>query len=131
MSCKEKSRQDAGESDMTAATDFIQAALKGNYDLARTYMLHDSINDSQMDAVARVPLSSHERQGLFDASIHIHSRKVINDSTTVIVYSNSFRKDQDTLKLVRQQGKWLVDFKYLFNHDQDTLTYPEKHSSQP
>lgn len=81
-------------------------------------MLQDSVNDQQMDAVSRVQLSSDEKQGLWDASINIHSRKLINDSTSIIVYSNSFHKENtDTLKVVRVDGKWLVDFKYLFNQN--------------
>jgi hypothetical protein len=29
--------------------------------------------------------------------------------------------DHDTLKVVKKKGQWLVDFKYLFEHDADSL----------
>ncbi|MDF2381058.1 DUF4878 domain-containing protein [Nostoc ellipsosporum NOK] len=108
------------ETDVLSATSFIREALKGNFDLARTYMLQDSVNDGYMDAAARKQRTSDERQGLFDASIIIHKRAEANDSTTVIVYSNSYIKQRDTLKMVKKDGKWLVDLKFLFDHDRDT-----------
>ncbi len=120
--CNESKKQEPGsmETDVLSATSFIREALKGNFDLARTYMLQDSVNDGYMDAAARKQRTSDERQGLFDASIIIHKRAEANDSTTVIVYSNSYIKQRDTLKMVKKDGKWLVDLKFLFDHDRDT-----------
>ena len=118
VSCNTGADSEAAESDITAATGFVQAALKGKYDRAADFMLHDSLNDERLDAVSRMQLSSAEKQGLWDASINIHSRKLVNDSTSIIIYSNSFHKEnQDTLKVVKKEGKWLVDFKYLFDHE--------------
>lgn len=108
------------ENDLDAARNFVQAALKGKYDVAGKFMLKDSVNEERLDAVSRIQLSSDEKQGLWDASINIHNRKLINDSTSIIIYSNSFHKENtDTLKVVKQDGEWLVDFKYLFDHDQE------------
>lgn len=113
------------EDDLNTAISFIQSALKGNYNKAKDYMLHDSVNDDRLDAVSRIKLTPDEKQGLFDASVNIHSRSLVNDSTSIIVFSNSFHKEnQDTLKVVKKQGRWQVDFKYLFDHDQDELTAP-------
>lgn len=116
------------EDDLNTAIGFVQAALKGNYDKARTFMLRDSANDQRMDAISRVQLSSDEKQGLWDASINIHNRKLLNDSTSIIIYSNSFHKENsDTLKVVKKEGKWQVDFKYLFDHDlEDSLSTMKK-----
>jgi len=116
--CQGGGEQNVAENDLDAARGFVQAALKGKYDRAADFMLHDSLNDERLDAVSRMELSSDEKQGLWDASINIHSRKLINDSTSIIVYSNSFHKEnKDTLKVVKKEGKWLVDFKYLFDHE--------------
>ena len=118
ISCNSGSESEAAQNDLVAAKEFVQAALKGRYDRAADYMLHDSQNDERLDAVSRMQLSSDEKQGLWDASINIYSRKLINDSTSIIVYSNSFHKEnKDTLKVVKKEGKWLVDFKYLFDHE--------------
>lgn len=116
--CQGGTEQNVAENDLDAARGFVQAALKGKYDRAADFMLHDSLNDERLDAVSRMELSSDEKQGLWDASINIHSRKLVNDSTSIIVYSNSFHKEnQDTLKVIKKEGKWLVDFKYLFDHE--------------
>lgn len=109
-------KETEGESDIDAARSFIQAALRGNFKDAREFMLKDSANEERLDAVSRIPRSSDEKQGLWDASINIHNRHLLNDSTSIIVYSNSFYKDnKDTLRVVRKNEHWLVDFKYLFD----------------
>ncbi len=120
--CNESKKQEPGsmDNDVVSATSFIRAALKGNFDLARTYMLEDSVNNDYMDVAARSQRTADDRQGLFDASIIIHKRAEANDSTTVIVYSNSYLKQRDTLKMVKKGDKWLVDLKFLFDHDSDT-----------
>lgn len=114
----EQGEEKVAENDLDAARSFIQAALQGKWDIASEYMLHDSANDGRMDAVSRIQRSSDEKQGLWNASINIHSRKLINDSTSIIIYSNSYYKENtDTLKVIKHGGKWLVDFKYLFDHE--------------
>jgi len=45
----------------------------------------------------------------------------VNDSTSIVIYSNSFKNNPDTLKVIKTGGKWLVDFKYLYLHDADTI----------
>ncbi len=117
--CNSDSKEsETAENDLDAVRSFLQAALKGKYKDAAMYMLHDSMNDERLDAVSRVQLSSDEKQGLWDASINIHNRTLINDSTSIIIYSNSFYKDnRDTLKVVKKDDRWLVDFKYLFDHE--------------
>ena len=110
------------ENDVDAIRNFIQFALYGEYEKAKAYMLRDSINKEQMNAIERVNLSPEEKRGLATASIIIHNVNRLNDSTTIVIYSNSFKNNRDTLRAVRQNGEWLVDFNYLFNHDMDTLT---------
>jgi Domain of unknown function (DUF4878) len=112
------------ESDVDAVRNFIQYALYGDYEKAKTYMLPDSINREQMNAIERVNLSPEEKKGLATASINIHNISRVNDSVTVVIYSNSFKNNWDTLRAIKQNNEWLVDFNYLFNHDTDTLTKP-------
>jgi len=61
------------------------------------------------------------KDGYRTASINIHKVSTMNDSTTVVIYSNSFKNDHDTLKVLKRDGQWKVDLKYLFEHDTDTL----------
>lgn len=115
------------QEDIGAARSFIQAALKGNYTEAKKFMLKDSVNDQWMSIAEHQTMDSHTKQGLYDASVNIHNRQVVNDSTTIIIYSNTFKNDKDTLKILKQPtGEWLVDLKYLFNHDNDTISAPKK-----
>lgn len=125
--CNNADRQNTGESenDVDAARNFIQSALAGDYEKARTYMLTDSTNQERMNAVERVNLSPEEKKGLAGASINIHDvSRPVKDSVTIVIYSNSFKNNRDTLKVLKQNGKWLVDFDYLFTHDTDSLAMP-------
>lgn len=122
IGCKnEDKKPPASENDVDAVRNFIQAALEGDYAKARTFMLADSVNTERMNVIERVKLSPEEKKGLAAASIIVHDVKHVNDSTTVVIYSNSFKNNQDTLRALRVQGSWMVDFNYLFNHDSDTL----------
>jgi hypothetical protein len=112
------------ENDLDAASMFIRAALDGRYDDARRMMIPDSINENRMDVTERTysHFSRLYKRSYKDANINIHDTKKINDSTTVVIYSNSFRNKTDSVKVVRRNGKWLVDFKYTF---EGTLNHGE------
>jgi hypothetical protein len=111
------------ENDIDAARDFIRAALDGKFDLAKTYMLQDSSNTQYLDAVERnyQKLADSTKEGYQESSINIHLVNPVNDSTTVVIYSNSYMKDRDTLRVCKINQQWLVDLKYIFEHDRDTL----------
>ena len=61
-----------------------------------------------------------QKRNLRNASLRFYDPLFQNDSTTVTVFSNSYKNDKDTLRIVKQNGQWLVDLKYLFEHDLDT-----------
>lgn len=110
----------AAENDIDAARNFIQASLEGNYKKAGTYMLPDSANLSRMAVIERLPFASDERKGLAGATINIHNVNRANDSTTIVIYSNSYKNNWDTLRVVRKSDQWLVDFNYIWDHDTDS-----------
>lgn len=121
--CK-NGKENPAENNIDAARNFIRAALDGKFDLARTFMVPDSVNTNYMDVAERSyqKAGKETKDGYRTASIRILSSSIINpaDSTTIVVYSNSYKNDPDTLKVVRQNGQWLVDLKYLYEHDMDT-----------
>jgi hypothetical protein len=121
--CKNEDKDGSGNSgtDINVVSDFIKAALKRDYDQAKTYMIPDSLSLQRINNIARVNLSPEETKGLASAVINIHNVKKVNDSTTIVIYSNSFKNNWDTLRALRIQGKWLVDFNYYFDHDLDSL----------
>ena len=114
-----QSNSNSSDNDIDAARNFIQAALVGDFDRAKVFMVKDSVNNENINAIERL----NERQGKEEkekyqtASIRIHQNRNVNDSTSIIYYSNSYKNKIDSLKVIRVGGKWLVDFKYIFHRD--------------
>jgi hypothetical protein len=50
-----------------------------------------------------------------ESSYEINKYTDINDSTTIINYSNSYMKKPMEIKVVRNAGVWVIDFKYTFS----------------
>lgn len=120
------SRPNKSENDIDAARNFIQAALEGNYKKAGTYTLSDSFNRQYVDLFERIykeRMNPDDKRGYREASINIHSVTPLNDSVTVINFSNSFKNKNDSLKVVRHNGQWLVDLKYSFYQKPDSLPW--------
>jgi type IV secretory pathway component VirB8 len=124
--CKDKNNQSnpASENNIDAARNFIRSALDGKFDEARRYMLTDSVNTNYLDVVERSHknLAADIKNGYRASSINIiQVMEPTTDSVTVVIYSNSFKKDPDTLKVLKINGKWLVDLKYLYEHGGDSI----------
>ncbi len=119
----DKSSSSKAESDIDAAREFIRSALDGKFDKARTFLLPDSSNIHYMDVAERNFGKADEatKEGYRGSSINIHNIKPLNDSTTILIYSNSFMNNEDTLRILKTNGQWLVDLKYLYEHDMDTM----------
>jgi hypothetical protein len=117
-----QAEENKSESDMDAARNFLEAALKGNYKDASTYMLRDSTNMGYLAVTERKynQMDVDEKRNLRNASLRFYDPLLQNDSTTITVFSNSYKNDKDTLKIVKENDQWLVDLKYLFDHDMDT-----------
>jgi hypothetical protein len=121
-SCKSSDKQTTSESNIDAARNFIRAALDGKFSDARTFMLQDSVNTNYMDLAERSykNIDQATKDGYRASSINIHLLDPVNDSTAIVIYSNSFKNDHDTLKVLKSNDNWLVDFKYLYQHDADS-----------
>lgn len=122
-SCK-NAEEVRSENAVDAARNFIQAALNFDFEKAAGFMVDDSLNRQDLHLMERVlerNLTKEDRDNYRKASIHIHENRQINDSTSVIYYSNSYKNIKDSLKVVSRNGLWLVDFKYTFNQGTDSL----------
>lgn len=108
----------ASEGDVDAARTFIRAALNGNYKAAKNLIVQDSANLEWLATAERSYMQNDvtEQRGLRESSINLFNTEKLNDSTTVVNYSNSFRKRNQKVKVVRQNGVWLVDMKYTFQN---------------
>lgn len=106
------------ENDVDAARNFIRASLNGKMDEAKSMLLKDSASQQYFDSYEqfyKTRMDPEDKRGYRESSINIRSVRQVNDSVSVINYSNSFKKKDDSLKVVRVNGEWLVDFKYSFS----------------
>ena len=128
MACNnaDKEEKPTSENDIDAARNFIRSALDGKFNEAKTFLLADSSNNQYFDVYERnyQRTDPDTKRNYREATINIHNVNAVNDSTTVVIFSNSYKNDHDTLKVIKKNNQWLVDFKYLFNHDNDTLNVP-------
>jgi len=104
------------DSDVDAASNFIRASLDNNFEEAKNYIVKDSTNTEYLNAVKRnrAKLTKAENFNYREASIRVYDTRKINDSTSIVSYSNSYKNQKDSVKVVRVNGQWLVDFKYSF-----------------
>jgi Domain of unknown function (DUF4878) len=125
-SCKPKDNGPSGKSEnnIDAARNFIRSALDGKFDEARNYMLPDSVNTNYMDVAERSFNNATQsvKDSFRTSTIIIHTVDEVNDSTATIVFSNSFKKEKDELKVLKINNQWLVDLKYLYQHGTDTIS---------
>ena len=109
-----KKAEDAEE----AGTEFVRAALDGNYEKASFYLYADS-TDKVMFAKWKKDydrMGAEEQQKYKDASIRPIEIKKVNDSVTEYTFSNSYKKDTSTLRIIRVNGEWLVDLEEILYH---------------
>ncbi|RPD45133.1 MULTISPECIES: hypothetical protein [Chitinophagaceae] len=105
------------ENEVDAARNFIRLALDGRWRDARELVVADTLNSGYLDIAEqnytqRLDLAT--RNGYRGASIIIHSVNEVSDSVSVVHYSNSYKKQEDSVKVVRSGDRWLVDLKYSF-----------------
>ena len=105
-------------SDIDVAHTFIKATLENDYTTAETYLLKDETNRQYLEVWEKqfVKLSKEELNTYKNADIIVNEVSNVNDSITIVNYSNSYKKEVKTkVKMVKISGKWLVDFKYTFS----------------
>lgn len=117
--CQQKETSSlTASNEVDAGRKFLRAALDGKFDIAKAYLLQDSLNLNYLDVAARgyERLSQADKENYRGASIIVHENKIENDSITLLIFSNSFKNDQDTLRILKQGDKWFVDLSYLYVH---------------
>jgi hypothetical protein len=102
---------------LESGREFIDASLKGNYDIAKKYLLQDSVNIDYFNGLQQFnnKLSDQQKEGYKNANIIINSADNVSDSVMIINYSNTFKNSPSKIKMVRINKEWFVDFKYTFS----------------
>jgi hypothetical protein len=104
------------ENAFDAGREFIDGTLKGDFKKATFYMLSDSTNQHFL-AVQENDFRLKDKEGrqqLRTASINIQQVEDIDSTISIIHYTNSFDKKDQSVKVIKQNNNWLVDYKYSF-----------------
>jgi len=104
--------------DTDVATTFIRDILDNNIQEAEQYILKDTTNMQILERWRQgyTKKSQAELEKYKSADIIINEISNVSDSVTIVNYSNSYKKEsKNVLKLIRVEGKWLIDFKYTFS----------------
>lgn len=114
LSCKDETSYTPATDPEEAGTQFIRASLDGNYAKARFYLFKDSTNLLliKQQQINYEQLSPDRKRDNRDASIRPIEIKKENDSVTFYKYYHSSNtKDTTTIRIIRENGVWLVDLK--------------------
>ena len=107
------------EDALDAVREFVRAVLDGDYKRAELYVLpeEDDIRlfNRYKDYMKKQP--EKERLGLKSSSILVNKVEQLNDSVSIVNYSNSFSKKPMDIRVIKKDGEWWVDFSYTFSHD--------------
>ncbi|MFN5045070.1 MAG: hypothetical protein ACK4YE_06725 [Bacteroidota bacterium] len=117
VSCQEPEGFSNPEDPLDAGREFVRAVLDGDFEKASLHVC-DNEEDKEIferykQYMKKQPKS--ERLQFKSASIIINSVTNLNDSVTIINFSNSHTMKPADLKVVKQQNEWKVDFSYTFS----------------
>jgi hypothetical protein len=115
-SCTEKKEP---VTDIEVATAFVRYILDNKFDEAEKFLLKNETNTELFNRFRKQ--YNDQQKDVLDkyksADILVNETDyVVEDSIYIFNYSNSYARDiKNKLKLVRVNGKWLVDFQYTFS----------------
>lgn len=105
------------ENGMDAASKFIRAALDGDVKKARTYTVNDSTNQQFLDVYEykyNNAFTPEDKKAYKGASIRfLKETHQLNDSVTIVYYSNSYKNKPDSLKVIKMNGQWFIDMNFI------------------
>jgi Domain of unknown function (DUF4878) len=115
LACNSETGFKKAEDAQEAAREFIRASLDGNYDKASFYLYKDSagVNEMLLNKwkTDYSKWSQEDKVGHKESNIIVITTEKVNDSLLNYVFSNSYKKDTTTIKVVKANGDWLIDLK--------------------
>lgn len=117
---EEEKKTAQSENDVDAARMLIRAALDGRWKEAKSFIVQDKANFEDLDVSEQqyTAFPVDKQRGHREAQIHIYGTRVVNDSTSIVTYSNTYSNQKDSLKVIKLNGRWLVDLKFNFPNSQ-------------
>ncbi len=95
--------------------EFIRSSLNGDFKAAQDLLLQDTQNvqlfESYKIFFERLPAETKIKYK--SAGYNINKYLDLDDSTTIINYSNSYMNKPMEIKVVRRNKIWCIDFKYI------------------
>ena len=110
-------KKDTQSTALDTGREFIRASLNGDFKTAENFILPDSQNihlfDSYKIYYQRLPeeKKKHYREANYDINKYVD----VNDSSTIINYSNDYMNKPMDIKVVRINRQWKIDFKYTYS----------------
>lgn len=109
------------ENGMDAAGKFLRAALDGDYTKAKTLLVKDSTNQQMIDIYEwnyNNRMTPEDKTEYKKASIRfLKETHAVNDSVTIVHFSNSYKDKNDSLKVIRANGQWFIDLNFTFQNN--------------
>ncbi len=101
------------ENGLDAGREYIDACLKGDFSKAAFYMIQDESNKTILASIesAYREKDKEGRQELRLASINIKEVVEPNDSTVVLIHSNSLDTVSVKTIIIKRNNNWQVDVK--------------------
>lgn len=117
FSCNSKEKK-VPVTDTDVATAFIRDILDNHISDAEQYVLKDESNKQYFDIIRQqyAKKDKAELEKYKAADIIINEISYVTDSICIVNYSNTYNKIlKNKVKVVRVDGKWLIDLKYTFS----------------
>lgn len=96
---------------------FIKASLDGDFETASSLLVADTQNIQLFTAYKEYysRMSDENKKHYKAADYIINKFTDLNDSTTIINYSNDYMNKPMDIKVVKINNEWAVDFKYTYS----------------
>ena len=117
LSCN-SDKKDTPLTDTDVATAFIRDILDNHISDAEQYVLKDESNQQYFEIIKQQysKKDKAELEKYKAADIIINEISYVTDTVCIVNYSNSYNKVlKNKVKVVRVNGKWLIDLKYTFS----------------
>lgn len=117
FSCSQPEGFKEAEDPLDAGREFVRAVLDGNYEKAILY-IDDNQEDKDLFERYKKYMKNQpkkERLQLKSSSIIINKVENLNDTASIINFSNSYSMKPMELKVIQKNKKWRVDFSFTFS----------------